>query len=161
PISMEMRKEHRKLSVAVVVALDRSGSMSAPVGGGRIKMDLADLGAVQVLDLLSPMDEIGVFAVDTEPHEIVPLDTVDKNQSYRGTILSIGSQGGGIVVMQALTASAEMITHAKAQTKHIIMFADAADSRQQLTDYSQLLAKCRESDVTVSVVGMGTEHDVD
>jgi len=161
PVSMEMRREHRKMSLAIVIAMDRSGSMSAPVGGGRIKMDLADLGAVQVLDLLSPMDEIGVFAVDTEPHEIVPLDTVDKNQSYRGTILSIGSQGGGIVVMQALTASAEMITHAKAQTKHIIMFADAADSRQQLTDYSQLLAKCRESDVTVSVVGMGTEHDVD
>ena len=65
---MEMRREHRKMSLAIVVALDRSGSMSAPAGGGRIKMDLADLGAVQVLDLLSPMDEIGVFAVDTEPH---------------------------------------------------------------------------------------------
>ena len=32
PISMEMRKEHRKMSVAVVVALDRSGSMSMPHG---------------------------------------------------------------------------------------------------------------------------------
>ena len=40
-------------------------------------MDLADLGTVQVLDLLSPMDEIGVFAVDTTAHEIVPLDTVE------------------------------------------------------------------------------------
>ena len=80
PISMEMRREHRKLSVAVVVALDRSGSMSMPAGGGRIKMDLADLGTVQVLDLLSPMDEIGVFAVDTTPHEIVPLDTVEHNR---------------------------------------------------------------------------------
>ncbi|HEY1490844.1 MAG TPA: VWA domain-containing protein, partial [Verrucomicrobiae bacterium] len=90
-----------------------------------------------------------------------PLDTVEKSQSYRGTILSIGSQGGGIVVCQALDAAARMIVQAKAQTKHIIMFADAADSRQQLCDYSILLSKCRESDVTVSVVGMGTEHDVD
>ena len=81
PVSMEMRREQRKLSLAVVVALDRSGSMSMPAGGGRIKMDLADLGTVQVLDLLSPMDEIGVFAVDTAPHEIVPLDTVEHNQS--------------------------------------------------------------------------------
>lgn len=161
PISMEMRREHRKMSLAIVVAMDRSGSMSAPVGGGRIKMDLADLGAVQVLDLLSPMDEFGVFAVDTAPHLIVPFDTVEKNQSYRGNILQIGSQGGGIVVCEALQASAQMIVSAKAQTKHIIMFADAADSRQQLCDYSMLLAKCRESDVTVSVVGMGTEHDVD
>lgn len=161
PVSMEMRREHRKMSLAIVVALDRSGSMSAPAGGGRIKMDLADLGTVQVMDLLSPMDEFGVFAVDTEPHLIVPLDTVERNQALRGQILSIGSQGGGIVVCEALQAAAKMIVTAKAQTKHIIMFADAADSRQQLCDYSGLLAKCRESDVTVSVVGLGTERDVD
>ena len=61
PVSMEMRREHRKLSLAIVVALDRSGSMAMPAGGGRTKMDLADLGTVQVLDLLSPMDEIGVI----------------------------------------------------------------------------------------------------
>ena len=46
PVSMEMRREHRKLSVAVVVALDRSGSMAMPAGGGREKIDLADLGTV-------------------------------------------------------------------------------------------------------------------
>jgi hypothetical protein len=161
PISMEMRREHRKLSLAIVVALDRSGSMSAPAGGGRIKMDLADLGTVQVLDLLSPMDEFGVFAVDTEPHLIVPLDSVENNQSMRGKILSIGSQGGGIYVYEALQASAGMIASAKAQTRHIILFADAADSRQHPGNYREIVDKLREADVTVSVVGMGTEADPD
>ncbi|MGA2853617.1 MAG: VWA domain-containing protein [Verrucomicrobiota bacterium] len=160
PVSMEMRREHRKLSVAVVVALDRSGSMSMPAGGGRIKMDLADLGTVQVLDLLSPMDEIGVFAVDTAPHEIVPLDTVEHNAGYRGKILAIGSMGGGIYIYEALVASARMISSAKAQTKHIILFADASDSEQSM-HYEDIVDKLREADVTVSVVGLGTEHDVD
>ena len=160
PISMEMRREHRKLSVAVVVALDRSGSMSMPAGGGRIKMDLADLGTVQVLDLLSPMDEIGVFAVDTTPHEIVPLDTVEHNLSYRSKILAIGSEGGGIYIYEALVASARMIQSAKAQTKHIVLFADAADSEQSM-HYEEIVDKLREADVTVSVIGLGTDHDVD
>lgn len=160
PISMEMRKETRKMSVAVVVALDRSGSMSMPAGGGRIKMDLADLGTVQVLDLLSPMDEIGVFAVDTEPHEIVPLDTVEHNLAYRSKILSIGSEGGGIYIYEALVASAGMIEQAKAQTKHIILFSDAADAEQS-AHYEEIVAKLRDADVTVSVVGLGTEHDCD
>jgi len=160
PVSMEMRQEHRKLSVAVVVALDRSGSMSMPAGGGRIKMDLADLGTVQVLDLLSPLDEIGVFAVDTTPHEIVPLDTVEKNRSYRGKILEIGSLGGGIYIYEALVASARMITTAKAQTRHIILFADAADSEQSM-HYEEIVDKLRQADVTVSVIGLGTDHDVD
>ena len=160
PISMEMRREHRKLSVAVVVALDRSGSMSMPAGGGRIKMDLADLGTVSVLDLLSDMDEIGVFAVDTVPHEIVPLDTVDKNRSYRGKILSIGSEGGGIYIYEALVASANMIQGAKAQTKHIILFSDAADAEQSM-HYEEIVGKLADAGVTVSVVGLGTEHDCD
>lgn len=160
PISMELRQEHRKLSVAVVVALDRSGSMSMPAGGGRIKMDLADLGTVQVLDLLSPLDEIGVFAVDTTPHEIVPLDTVENNRAYRSKILAIGSMGGGIYIHEALVASARMISGSKAQTRHIILFADAADSEQSM-NYGEIVDKLREAGVTVSVVGLGTDHDVD
>jgi Mg-chelatase subunit ChlD len=160
PVSMELRQEHRKLSVAIVVALDRSGSMAAPAGGGRKKIDLADLGTVQVLDLLSPMDEIGVFAVDTEPHQIVPLDSVEKNQAYRNDILSIDSMGGGIYIYEALVASAKMISGAKSQTRHIILFSDAADAEQS-AHYEEIVAKCRESDITVSVVGLGTEHDCD
>jgi Mg-chelatase subunit ChlD len=160
PISMEMRREHRKLSLAVVVALDRSGSMSAPAGGGRIKMDLADLGTAQVLDLLSPLDEIGVFAVDTTPHEIVPLDTVENNRAYRSKILAIGSQGGGIYIYESLVAQARMILSAKAQTRHLILFADAADSEQSM-NYQEIVGKLREAEVTISVIGLGTEQDVD
>ncbi len=131
-----------------------------PAGGGRIKMDLADLGTVQVLDLLSPVDEIGVFAVDTTPHEIMPLDTVEKNRSYRNQILAIGSQGGGIYIYEALVASARMIQSAKAQTKHIVLFADAADSEQSM-HYEEIVDKLREAEVTISVIGLGTERDVD
>ena len=161
PISMEdAAGASCKLSVAVVVALDRSGSMSMPAGGGRIKMDLADLGTVQVLDLLSPMDELGVFAVDTTAHEIVPLDSVEHNAGYRSRILGIASMGGGIYIYEALVASARMIQGAQAQTKHIILFADASDSEQS-AHYEEVVDKLREADVTVSVVGLGTEHDCD
>jgi len=160
PISMELRHEHRKLDIAVVVALDRSGSMAMPAGGGREKIDLADLGTVQVLDLLSPMDEFGVFAVDTEAHEIVPLDTVEHNQAYRGQILKIDSEGGGIYIYEALVASARMISAAKSQTKHIILFSDAADAEQS-AHYEEIVGKLRDAGVTVSVVGLGTEHDSD
>ncbi|HEY2341784.1 MAG TPA: hypothetical protein VGH90_02085, partial [Chthoniobacteraceae bacterium] len=44
PVSMELRKEHRKLRVAMAVVMDRSGSMavSVPSGGKTVsKMDLA------------------------------------------------------------------------------------------------------------------------
>jgi Mg-chelatase subunit ChlD len=160
PISMEMRREHRKLSLAIVVVLDRSGSMTAPAGGGKTKMDLANLGTAQVLDLLSPMDEMGVIAVDSSPHEIVALNTVEVNSGQRNRILGMQSMGGGIFIYEALSAAASMIVRAQAETKHIILFADAADSEEP-GRYVELLEKCREGGVTVSVIGLGTEHDVD
>lgn len=160
PVSMELRKEHRKFSLAIAVALDRSGSMAEPVAGGKVKMDLANLGTVQVLGMLGPTDEFGVIAVDSSAHVIVPLDTVENNAAMRGKILSIGSMGGGIFIYEALSAAVRMILRARAGTRHIILFADAADSEEP-GQYRELLEKCRQAGITVSVIGLGTEADVD
>ncbi|MDX9981277.1 MAG: vWA domain-containing protein, partial [Lentisphaeria bacterium] len=160
PVSMELRREHRKLRLAIVVALDRSGSMNAPAGAGRTKMDLANLGTVQVLDLLSDEDEIGVLAVDTIAHEIVGITEAGAARAHRGRILGIASTGGGIFVYTALQEATRMLLRAKAGTRHVVLFADAADSEEP-GQYIQLLEKCRQAGITVSVVGLGTERDVD
>jgi hypothetical protein len=160
PVSMELRQEHRKLALAIVVALDRSGSMAVSVGGGKAKMDLANLGAAQVLDMLGPMDEFGCFAVDTVAHTIAELGPVANKGPTRDKILRIQSMGGGIYVYEALAASAEMIQKAKAGTKHIILFADAADSEEP-GRYAALLEQTRKAGITVSVIGLGTPKDKD
>lgn len=160
PVSMELRQEHRKLALAIVVAMDRSGSMAAPVGGGRTKMDLANLAAVQVLDMLTPMDEFGVVAVDSMSHIIVGLNNVDENKSARSQILRVDSGGGGIFVFEALTTAAQMLLKARSGTRHIILFADAADSEEP-GQYQELLRQCEQAGITVSVIGLGKPTDVD
>jgi uncharacterized membrane protein len=160
PVSMELRREHRKLSLAIVVAMDRSGSMSMTVGDGRTKMQLANLATAEVFDMLSPMDEFGVVAVDSSPHIIVNLASVETQAHHRNKILHIRSQGGGIFIYEALSAAAKMLVKAEAGTRHIILFADAADSEQP-GRYRELLEECRKANITVSVVGLGTASDVD
>ncbi|MFQ3649622.1 MAG: VWA domain-containing protein, partial [Gemmataceae bacterium] len=161
PVSMELRNEHRKLSLAIVVALDRSGSMAAPAGAGRTKMDLANLGTVSVLDLLGPMDEFACFAVDTSPHVVAPLGNAEANRAkYRNDILRIESMGGGIYVDEALKAGLNTLQRAKAGTKHMILFSDAADSEQP-GDYKRLLELAEKAGITVSVIGLGSDRDKD
>ncbi len=160
PVSMELRREHRKLALAIVVALDRSGSMSMSAGGGKTKMDLANLGTAEVVKLLSPLDEIGVVAVDSSPHVIVDLTPVTDPKGIRRKILKIGSMGGGIFVYEALVSASKMLNKAKAQTRHIILFADAADSEQP-GKYKALLAATRKAGITCSVIGLGTKRDCD
>jgi len=160
PVSMELRQEHRKLALAIVVAMDRSGSMAAPAGPGRTKMDLAIIAAVQVLDLLSSMDEFGVLAVDSSPHVIVSRAPLTNKAALRQKILSVESQGGGIFIYEALSAAAGMLADALPKTRHIILFADAADSEEP-GRYQQLLEHCLQANITVSVIGLGSRGDVD
>jgi hypothetical protein len=160
PVSMELRQEHRKFALAIVVALDRSGSMTMPVAGGKVKMDLANLGAAQVLDMLGPMDEFACLAVDTLAHGVVELGPATDKAKMRDKILRIQSEGGGIYVYQALAAAADAIQHAKAGTRHIILFADAADAEEPGL-YKELLEKTRKAGITVSVIGLGTAKDKD
>ena len=150
PVSMELRREHRKLSLAIVVAMDRSGSMSMTVGGGRTKMQLANLATAEVFDMLSPMDEFGVVAVDSSPHIIVDLAPVENRSHVRSDILRIGSQGGGIFIYEALSAAATMLLKAQAGTRHIILFADAADSRNPDDTASCLRSAEKPTSLSVS-----------
>ena len=160
PVSMELRREHRKLSLAIVVALDRSGSMACTVPDGRAKIDLADLATAEVVNMLGPTDQFGCLAVNTIPHEIVPLSDVVDRGAMRSNILRIDAAGGGIYIYEALTAAARMILPARSGSKHIILFSDAADAEEP-GDYKPLVAKCVKAGITISVVGLGTEKDCD
>lgn len=160
PVSMELRREHRKFSMAIVVALDRSGSMTMSVPGGRTKMELANIGTAEVVDLLSDQDEFAVLAVDTAPHTIIPLSPVSSVRHQKHRILSIESMGGGIYVYEALKAAAYQLSRTSAGVKHIVLFADAADSERP-EDYKTLLAATTAAGITVSVIGLGTTADSD
>ena len=72
PVRMEHEDRQDTPSVAMLVVLDRSGSMTAQVAG-QTKMSLADQGAVFAMNVLQPKDYFGVTAVDTRPHVVVPL----------------------------------------------------------------------------------------
>lgn len=160
PVSMELKREHRKLSMGIVVALDRSGSMNAPAGGGRTKMDLANLATAEVLKMLSPNDRFGVIAVDTEAHEIVPVTSAANAMTMMNKILHIHSMGGGIYVYNALHTAVRMLAGADVGTRHIILFADAADAEQP-GQYKELLEKATAAGITVSVIGLGYSTDSD
>lgn len=160
PVSLELRSEHRKLALAMMVVLDRSGSMAAPARGGRTKMDLANIAAASSLDLLSPLDEFGLLAVDTEAHVVVPLQTMTEKEKWREKILHVESTGGGIYVYEGISKAAEMLLKAEAKTRHIILFADACDSEEP-GRYWELLEKATNAGLTLSVIGLGTEADPD
>src|SRR5436190_8866147 len=160
PVSMEIKNEHRKLSLAMAVVLDRSGSMAMAAGDGRTKMDLANLGTCAAIDTLGPFDEVGVIAVDSAPHVISPLTQASDKDRICDEVRRIQSMGGGIFTYTALVSAARMVQESDKGTRHIVLFADAADAEEP-GEYQRLLATLKPIGITVSVNGLGSELDSD
>jgi len=160
PVTLEVRQEQRRFALAMAIALDRSGSMAVTVPDGRTKMDLANLGACAAVELLGALDSLAVIAVDSAPHVVVPITRLDDADDVMGRIRRIESQGGGIFVGEALHACADQLADAPQQNKHIVLFADAADSEEP-TDYATFVPELVQAGVTVSVIGLGQDTDSD
>ncbi len=161
PVSMELRLEHRKLAVALAIVMDRSGSMGAGVSTGATKMDLANEGAARAIELLGPADAVTVLPVDSEAHVVVPLTGLAENRpALIDTVRRIQSGGGGIYIYNGLAAAWEQLQKAEAGQRHVILFADAADSEEP-GDYVNLLAEMKAGATTVSVIGLGSDTDTD
>jgi hypothetical protein len=160
PVSMEIQNEHRKLSLAMAVVLDRSGSMTAPTGDGRTKMDLANLGTCAAIETLGPFDEVGVIAVDSAPHLIQPLTSASEKDRICEQVRGIQSMGGGIFTYTALVSAATMVQESRKGTRHIVLFADASDAEEP-GEYVRLLDTITPLGITVSVIGLGSETDSD
>lgn len=160
PVSMEIREEQRKHALAMAIALDRSGSMAVTLPDGTTKMALADLGACAAVELLGRADAVAVLAVDSAPHVVVGMTPVADKASIIAKIRRIESMGGGIFVGAALEAAARELRDVKQGTKHIVLFADAADAEEP-GDYRDFVPKLLRAGVTVSVIGLGSDTDVD
>ena len=163
PVAMELREEHRQYPVAMAIVLDRSGSMAAGVSGGAglTKMDLANEGAAEAISLLGNDDVVTVFAVDSQPHLIVPLLPVQESRQHLvNTVRGIRSQGGGIYVYTGLQAAWNELRNTSHARRHIVLFADAADAEEP-GQYQSLLRAIREHGGTVSVIGLGAPTDSD
>jgi hypothetical protein len=106
------------------------------------------------------MDEIGVLAVDSAAHVVAPLASAEQKAAICEQVMSIQSLGGGIFTYTALVTAATMVQESFKGTRHIVLFADAADAEEP-GEYQRLLSRLRSIGITVSVIGLGSETDVD
>ena len=171
PVRMEHDDRQDTPTVALLVTLDRSGSMSAPVQG-QTKISLANQGAALALGVLQAKDQFALTAVDTKVNLIVPLGRVSSRAAVEQKILGITASGGGIYIFTALADAFQRLRDASAKIKHVILFSDAADAEEkfagEMADGAKsggnaidLVGQMLQAKITTSVVALGFERDKD
>jgi uncharacterized membrane protein len=171
PVHIEHKDRQDLPSVALLVILDRSGSMTATVAG-QTKMALANQGAALALAVLQPKDFFGVLAVDTRPHVVAPLIRHTSRDAIAQRILSVNAGGGGIYIYTSLAEAFQQLRDIQAKVKHVILFSDAADAEEknagEMGDGTtgegsslDLASAMLSAKITTSVVALGAETDRD
>ena len=171
PVRMEHEDRLDTPTVAMLVVLDRSGSMTATTAE-KTKISLADQGAVFAMNALQPKDYFGVVAVDTKPHTVVALAPISAKGAAEQKILSITAGGGGIYIYTSMVEAFQQLRDVPAKVKHLLLFSDAADAEEkaagEMSDGLQtggnsfdIASAMLAAKITTSVVGLGTEQDKD
>jgi len=156
PVTMEARQKVEIPSLAVVLVIDRSGSMETSVDSRFSKLDLAKEAAQLVVELLDERNEVGVIAFDTAWTWVVPMGPAKDKDRILREIATIKA-GGGTDLFPPLKEAYQTIFDRKALLRHVLVLSDGEVT---VADFAGLVRRMQQDKITVSSVAIGKDSDV-
>ena len=165
PVEMGVRDRQKQPDVALVVVIDKSGSMdachcnsfnngvnngSSGMSGVR-KVDIGKEAILRAASALTAQDELGVVAFDQTAHWVVHTAPLGGIQDLQGQIASI-TPNGQTNIFSGLDQAVQSLETATATRRHIILLTDGWSTSGQ---YDAILARMKADGITLSTVGAG------
>ena len=149
PVRSDFEKEKEKPSLAMMLVIDKSGSM----GGEKIEM--AKEAARATVELLGPSDKVGVLAFEGENFWVCEMHPCSDKGFVLDRIASLEA-GGGTVMAPAMEEAHETLRSTVAKLKHMIILTDGISAPGDFEGIAQSMAADR---ITCSTVAMGGDAD--
>jgi len=155
PVYMDMRGKKETPKMAMILIIDKSGSMSEGVAGIS-KVDMAKEAAIRSLESLRVgKDEIGVMAFDGAYSWVVKKQLINDTDAIKDEIGTIRADGG-TTILPALEDAYNSLKTSDAKIKHIILLTDG---QAENTGYDNLLKSMNKDNITLSTVAVGQDAD--
>ena len=129
---------------AVVVVLDRSGSMSGP------KLDAAKESVRVLIEVLEPKDQVGVVAFDSEAEIFIPLRDASNRQRMSAEVGRLQS-GGGTNIYTGLKLGFEMLKNVRDKNKFVILLTDGESPSDGIVE---LVQEMHAQKINIACVGL-------
>lgn len=157
PVDMELRGVDEIPTMAMVMVIDHSGSMSAGAETGATNLDLAITAAETAVDQMRSTDYVGVITFDDTFSWVVETTQASDKDTVKAQIETI-AEGGGTTIQPALRAALEGVKACDADIRHVILLTDGQGESR---NYSDIIASYAAENVTLSTVAVGAESDAD
>jgi Mg-chelatase subunit ChlD len=155
PVAMDVSTEVKIPSLAVAFVLDRSGSMGSR-SHGEEKLSIAKSAALAAIEVLNPMDRVGVLAFDSAAEWVVPLTLAQEREAIVERLRTL-STGGGTDLFAALQEAHREMLRQQAKVKHLIVLSDGLNASSG--SFDALGEAVARDGITISTVAMGADSD--
>jgi len=148
---VEMRPQENRRPLALLLAIDKSGSMAHESGGAR-KLTIAQAATASAIKALSAGDEVGILAFDARPRVASPLKPVSLASEVQRAADAL-EPGSGTDIVRALEEAHRVLAGSNAPRKHVVLVSDG----QSEGDLPRAAATLFADGVTVSAVSVGVD----
>ena len=159
PVRMEVRSRTQEPNVALVVAVDKSGSMGrchcAPntlrQESGVPKVDIAKQAILEAGSVLGPFDFVGVVAFDEQARWALETQQGVTPGTLESAIAGIAAEGG-TNILAGLDEAFRSLQAVDARVKHVILLTDGWTNAR---GFDALVEQMYRQGITLSVVAAG------
>jgi uncharacterized membrane protein len=166
PVDMGVKDQQKQPDIALVVVIDKSGSMDAchcnsfnngvPGGAGSgiagvRKVDIGKEAILRAAAAMTARDQLGIVAFDDAAHWVVRTQPLGGISDLQGAIAGIQPLGT-TNIFAGLSQAVQSLETTTATRRHIILLTDGWSTSGQ---YDAILARMKADGITLSTVGAG------
>ncbi len=156
PLFMEPRTTMEFPGLCLILLLDKSSSMGERID--RVsKLEAAKTAAYSAVELLNPVDRVGVLGFDSSFRWVVPLTRASMKKDIADRLTAL-KEGGGTNLIPVLKEAIKSLKEIKAVKKHIIILTDGITENDGLI---RLISTLKDEPITISTVAVGKNSNFD
>ncbi len=154
PVNMDIEDKKHFPSLAMILAIDRSGSMAG--SGQASKIGMAKEAAIRAVELMTERDQVGVVTFDAAGSWAVPMTPLTDKRAVIEKISSIRA-GGGTDIYPALKMGYKALDDSGAALKHVVLLSDGITGDAA---FQQLIQSNHDgAQVTLTSIAVGQDAD--
>jgi len=156
PVFMDVPTDVQLSELVLIFVVDKSSSMATSYKD-KTKLEMAKVAAFSAIEMLNPIDSVGVVTFDTEFEWIVPLTRAIERQMIADKLSQV-MEGGGTDLYPALEDAFRVLNQINSKRKHVIVLSDGETEE---ADFQSLVQSMNASGISISTVAVGKGSHVE